>query len=114
MYLDRKHIVLLKKIAKNKIIRTDRHKVADIEYLRAEGLVIVTCMDQKDDFYYHPQITEKGKGVIYEWTRTTGRADIAIFMSAVALIISFLVAFTPFADWSKELVAYLMLKLFSQ
>lgn len=104
MYLSPQHIKLLKEIRKSNVIRTDKWDIEDIEYLRSEGLVIACAVDKQDDFYYQPRITEKGKAVLFERVDVKRRANIAIFLSVVALIISFLVAFTPFADWSSAFI----------
>lgn len=66
MHLSKKQLKLLKTISKRIVIRTDKRDINDIEYLRSEGLVTACSVDKKDDFYYQPIITEKGKAVLYE------------------------------------------------
>lgn len=108
MYLSQHHIKLLKQISKEKVIRTDKWKTEDIEYLRGKDLVTVCSVDKEDDFFYQPKITEKGKAVLYERVDVKRRANIAIAISVIALVISFLSAFTPFADWLNGLIKSLM------
>lgn len=114
MYLSPQHIKLLKKISKTAVIRTDKWNIEDMEYLRSEGLVTACSVDKKDDFYYQPRITEKGKAVLYERGDIKRRANIAIILSVIALVISFLVAFTPFADWSRAWIESVILSPFLQ
>ena len=111
MYLDRHHIRLLKKISRTDVVRTDKYDIKDIEYLRSEGLVSVSSVDKPGDFFYQPFITEKGKAVLWERTKTERRANIAIVLSILALILSFLTAFTPFSDWSRSLIERLIQSL---
>lgn len=104
MELSSKHIRLLKKISKTYVTRTNKYNTEDIEYLRSLGLVSVTICDKPNDFYYHPRITEKGKAILYMTKNVAVKANFAIVLSILALAISFLVAFTPFADWSRAFI----------
>lgn len=114
MYLSKQHINLLKQTRKTAVIRTDKFGVDDLEYLRSEGLIIACSVDKKDDFFYQAKITEKGKAVLYERIDVKRRANIAIVLSVVALIVSLLVAFTPFADWSRSWIESVSRSLFSR
>ena len=111
MHLSGRHMKMLKKISKEDIIRTDKWDIEDIEYLRSEGLVTVCSVDRKDDFFYQPRLTEKGKAVLDERLHSTRRANIALLLSICAIILSFLTAFTPFADWSRSLIEKLIQSL---
>ena len=104
MELSGKHLRLLKKISKNGVTRTNKHNTEDIDYLRSRGLVSVAICDKPNDFYYHARITEKGKAILYMTKNIAVKANVAIVLSVLALIISFLVAFTPFADWSRAFI----------
>ena len=66
MQLEPTQLKLLKEIRRENVVRTDKWEIKDIEYLRSEGLVTVCSVDKKDDFFYQPRITEKGKAVLYE------------------------------------------------
>ena len=66
MHLEDKHLKLLKQIKKEYVVRTNKHEIEDVEYLRSLGLITASSVDKKDDFYYHPRITEKGKAILYE------------------------------------------------
>lgn len=85
MPLSGKHLRLLRKIGKEKVIRTSKYEIKDIEYLRSEGLVTATQVDKEDDFFYQPHITEKGKAVLYTQLHTIRRANIAIVLSIIAM-----------------------------
>ena len=110
MHLSSSHVKLLKKIKRKNVIRTNKRDIEDIEYLRSNELVVICSVDKKDDFYCQPIITEKGKAVLEEKLDIKRRANIAMILSLLALIISFLVAFTPFSDWFKELILLLFSK----
>lgn len=99
---------LLKRIGKKPIVRTDKHGIEDIEYLRDNGLVTVTQCDKPGDFFCQPRITEKGKAFLYQTCHSNRRANIALFLSIVAILLSLLTAFTPFPDWSKECISSLL------
>lgn len=101
MHISKNQLSLLQRIAKNYLVRTDPAAIDDIEYLRANGLVLVTKCEKSGDYYYHPTITEKGKAFLYERKYANRRANIALVISVIALAISLLTAFTPFADWCK-------------
>lgn len=66
MYLSRKQLKLLKTISKSTVIRTDKHDIKDIEYLRKNDLVEVSMVDKKDDFFYQAHISEQGKAYLDE------------------------------------------------
>jgi hypothetical protein len=112
MELNPKQLRLLKKISKKDVVRTDKYQTEDIEHLRSNGLVTVIICDKPDDFYYQPRITEKGKAVLYERTQLKARSTTALILSIVAVVISFLTAFTPFSDWSRALIEHFILSLF--
>lgn len=107
MDLSYEHICLLKEISKDKVTRSDPTKIKDIDYLISLGLVEAYTCDKEEEFYLFPVLTEKGKAVLYEKTRATRRANIALTLSIISIVLSFLVAFTPFADWSKQLLSML-------
>ena len=93
MYISKNQLALLQRIAKKYLVRTDPATMDDIEYLRANGLVIVTKCEKPGDYYYHPTITEKGKVFLYEKKSANSRANIALFLSVISLLISILSTF---------------------
>lgn len=108
VYISRKQLKLLKSISKHAVVRTDKRIIEDIEYLRSHGLVVVTQYDKPDDFFYQPRITEEGKAFLYEKRHANRRANIALAISVIALVLSLLTAFTPFADWCKVWISSLL------
>lgn len=63
--LNLRHIRILKKIKRNKEVRTiKRHK--DLDYLYELGYIEITVVDKPDDYFAQPYITEKGKAKLYE------------------------------------------------
>lgn len=112
--LSKTHIRLLKQIKKNKIVRTDKRKLEDVEYLRENGLVVAVTYDKPGDYYYQPRLTEKGKAILYEWKRTKRKSDITLLISICAFLLSVLTAFTPFEDWSQEIIGKIFKTLFSK
>ncbi|MBQ3182389.1 MAG: hypothetical protein IJB57_01855 [Clostridia bacterium] len=107
MDLSYEHICLLKNISKSNVTRSDPTKNKDIDYLISLELVEAITVDKEEEFYLFPILTEKGKAVLYEKTRATRRANVALVLSIISIVLSFLVAFTPFADWSKQLISML-------
>lgn len=57
-------------------------------------------------------LTHRGRAYKHE-LHTERRAKVAIILSILALILSVLTAFTPFADWSKEWIANIIETLLS-
>ena len=95
---------LLKKIAKNQIIRTEKYKNADIEHLKSIGLVKVISCDKEGDYYYEPQITESGKSYISFRKKSQKYEKHTRVISVIALVISLINTFTPFGDWCKTFI----------
>lgn len=108
MELSPKHIKLLQKTKKKTVIRTDKYDIKDLEYLRSLDLITAISCDKKDDYFYQAFITEKGKAVLSERLHSNRRANIALVLSILALLVSFLVAFTPFAEWSQDWISTLI------
>lgn len=108
--MDKKQAKLLKTIRKKKIFDftdfTDEAKET-IYFLQSKKLVSLLSLPELHGRKLC-KITEQGKAVLYEHTHTIRRANIALFLSIIAIVISFLVAFTPFADWSKGLLSSLL------
>ncbi len=104
MYLSKKHIRLLKKVNKRPIVRTDKYHLKDAEYLRSNDLVTARMIDRDDDFYYEMIITEKGTAVLHERLHASRRANVALALSIIAIVLSILTAFTPFPEWSQQII----------
>lgn len=107
MTLSKEHIRLLKDISKGKLTRSDKNNLKDIEYLTSIGLVESYSCDKEEEFYLYPVLIELGKAVLYERTNASFRSNIALTLSIISILLSFLVAFTPSADWSKQLLSRL-------
>lgn len=109
MNLSKKHLRLLKAIENKTIVRTNKRKIKDLEYLRSLELITAISVDKEDDFYYQPEITEKGKAVLYERLYANKRANIALalsilslIISSLSLLISFFTDFLPTVGWIWE------------
>ena len=91
MDLARSHLRLLKSLERGEtVIRTDKYSVKDLEYLRANLLIEAIAFDKPGDYFYQAEITEKGKAVLYQYRARNRRANIALFFSALAILISLL------------------------
>ena len=112
MDLHRHHIQLLKTIDNKTIVRTDKRNIEDLEYLRSLNLITAINVDKEDDFYYQPVITEKGKAVLYERLQANKTAKRALWLSRIALLITFLDAFTPLTDLAKNGILTILQSLF--
>lgn len=114
MNFNNKHLSILRK-ASRKTIVLDKTRYGDaVNHLINNHVIDITVSERDGEFYYHVTTTEKGKAVLYERSDAIRRANIAIFLSVIALVISFLVAFTPFADWSRAWIESVIQSLFSQ
>lgn len=102
--LSSKQFRLLKKIARNQIIRTEKYTNDDIEHLKNIGLVKIISCDKEGDYYYEPQITESGKSYIYFRKKSLKYEKNTRLISVTALVISLITAFTPFGDWCKTFI----------
>lgn len=107
MYIDPKQLNLLNKVAKGPEIRLDRFQSEDIFYLQENGLVVCNQYDCPGEYFLQARITEKGKAFLYETKHSRRRTNIALILSIVAIVISLLTAFTPFADLSKSFISSL-------
>ena len=108
MYISNKQLKLLRRIAKRSVVRTDALSIEDIEYLRSHDLVAATQCDKPGDYFCQPRITEKGKAFLYEKRHSNRRANIALAISIIALVVSLLTAFTPFPDWCKTWISSIL------
>ena len=94
MNLGRAHTKLLKKINRRGVIRSDRHNIDDLLYLRDLGLIRIVSCPKEDDYYLEAYgLTEKGKGVLdNQILRYRDRLVpyAALILSILAIGISFL------------------------
>lgn len=63
--LSKNHIRLLKKISKNKVIRTDKNN-KDLDYLLEKEYIKITVADKPGDYFAQPYLTEKGEARLYK------------------------------------------------
>ena len=104
-----KHLRVLKK-ASRKVAVYSRDKYGEIiDYLLKDKVIDFTIKRTDKGVFYHVKTNEKGKALLYERGVANRRANIAIVLSIIAIIISVLTAFTPFADWSKAFMQSLFL-----
>ena len=85
------HIRTLKRIKKNKEIRTTKpHE--DLDYLCEKGYIGITKVDKPNDYYAHPYLTEKGEARLYEHKRKVIEVWLPVAISTLlalaALVIS--------------------------
>ncbi len=81
------HIRLLKKIKRNKIVRSHKnHK--DIDYLYDKKYIEITVCDKPDDYFAQPYITEKGKARLYEEYRKFVEVWLPVAISTILSIIA--------------------------
>ena len=107
MDLLKNHLTLLCK-ASHAPVRLRQDKYQDtVNYLLKNKLINFTIEKGNRYTYYIVETTELGKAVLYEKTRSSRRAAVALALSIISIVLSFLVAFTPFADWSKQLISLL-------
>lgn len=107
MYISPKQLKLLSAIAKAPEVRTDKNDLEDILYLKDNDLVVCLQCDQPDDYFFQARISEKGKAFLYETKVLRRKTTISLVLSIIAIVISLLTAFTPFAEWSKEFISSL-------
>ena len=92
------HTRLLKRIKKNKIIRTTKPN-KDLDYLLELGYIAITSYDKPGDYYAQPYLTEKGKAALDEflWRKREIWIPVSIssFLSLVAIIISIIALLKP-------------------
>lgn len=87
--LSKYHTRLLKKIAKKKIVRTEkRHR--DLDYLYSQGYIEITTVDKPDDYFAQPYLTEKGKARLKVERDNFISAKIPVAISLIALVKSFM------------------------
>lgn len=101
--------------ASRKTIRCERKKqIKIVEYLITNKLIDFSIKKTDKGCAYLVTTNEHGKAVLYEKSTVERRANVAIVLSVIAIVISFLTAFTPFSDWSKEWIESLIQSLLSQ
>lgn len=85
------HIRILKRIRKNKEIRSAKPN-KDLDYLYDNGYVEMTIYDKPGDYFAQPYLTEKGKARLYEEKRKFIEVwlpvAISSLLSLAALVIS--------------------------
>lgn len=85
------HIRLLKKIGKNKEVRTAKIN-KDLDYLYERGYIEITVCDKPGDYYAQPYLTDKGKARLYEEKRRFREVWLPVvfsnLLSLAALVIS--------------------------
>ena len=85
------HIRTLKKIKKNKDVRSSKsHK--DLDYLYDKGYVEMIVCDKPGDYFAQPYLSEKGKARLYEEKRKFIEVWLPVAISSLlsvgALVIS--------------------------
>ena len=63
--LSKEQMRLLRETKENLVVRTDKYKIEDVEYLRELGFVTCIQVDKEGDFYYQARISESGKACLY-------------------------------------------------
>lgn len=101
MDLSREQIVLLKKAKRKTMICESKQYGEIIDYLIKYRLIDFTIQREGDKVYYHVNTNQAGKAVLHEKSTALRRANLALIISAVAILLSLLTAFTPFSEWSK-------------
>ena len=85
------HIRILKRIRKNKEIRSAKPN-KDLDYLYDNGYIEMTIYDKPGDYFAQPYLTEKGKARLYEEKRKFIEVwlpvAISSLLSLAALVIS--------------------------
>lgn len=95
---------LLKKIAKESEIRTDKYKLDDLNYLYELGYIKAFSCDKPDDFFYQAFISEKGKAFLHGYKIHVIGEHITRALAILALVLSLINTFTPFPDVVQELI----------
>lgn len=103
--ISNKHIRLLRKISKGKVVRT-RKQNPDLNYLYNQGYIGITSVDKPDDYFAQPYLTEKGKARLYQEREKFVISKVPIIISIIALIKSF--------DGEIVTLCRLLLKLLGQ
>ena len=107
MNLLKSHLNILKKAShRNLWLKQSKYQDA-VNYLLKDKLIDFRIEKVHGDTFYVVRTTEHGKAVLYEKTRSSRRATVALALSIISIVLSFLVAFTPFADWSRQLISRL-------
>lgn len=92
--LGRKHVRLLKKIKRSRVLRFDQNQVNDLKYLYDLGLIEVVSCPKEDDYYFEASgLTEKGEAALDNQIlrhRDRRLPYAAFFLSILAIIISIL------------------------
>ena len=104
MELDKTHFEILRKARKKSYICPFDDNWDRARYLENLGLVSLRCFGENGVELTEITITEKGKGELYCHTDTRKRANIALVLSIIAIVLSLLTTFTPFPDWTKEFI----------
>ena len=85
------HIHLLKKVKRNKEVRSAKPN-KDLDYLYENGYIEITVCDKPGDYYAQPYLTEKGKARLYEEKRKFREVWLPVVISSLlslaALVIS--------------------------
>ena len=104
MELNRNHLAMLKKSCrKTARFNRDTHGPA-VDYLSSQKLITFTISNVRGKIIYHVSATEQGKAALYEKVSVIHRANLALLLSLIAILISFLAEFTPVFDYLKELI----------
>ena len=110
MDLSGKQLKLLKKACR-KVVRCDKKSKGEIvDFLSKKNVIDFTIENTENGVFYWVKANQDGKAIVYEKFSVKRRANIALVVSIIAIVISALTAFTPFPEWSKAL----MQSLFSQ
>lgn len=108
MDLSRNQLTLLKKAKRKEIVCEKKKWGKIVAHLIKERLIDFRIQREGDKVYYLIRTNETGKAVLHEKTTALRRANIAIVISVVALLLSILTAFTPFPEWSKGFIEALL------
>lgn len=104
MELDRMHTKVLKQSSRRETVYDYKKYDEIIDYLISNKLIDFEITKTDKGTCYRVKTNQKGKAVLYERTTANRRANIAIVISVIAIVISFLTAFTPFSDWSRAFI----------
>lgn len=103
-------IKVLKKIAKNPQVRTEKYGKDDLDYLKELGLIKSRCCDHPDDYYYEAYISEKGKAFLHGYKVHIIGERITRVIAILAFILSLVNTFTPFPELVQEFIKSMFTK----
>lgn len=87
--INREQTRLLKKLGKSRIIRQNKHNVADLQYLYDLGLITVISCPKEDDYYFEASgLTERGKAALDNRLLMHRDRRISNILSIIAIILS--------------------------